>query len=115
MMGVKIFEKHVKLNNRSGLDSKFSKSLKDFKKYVSEINISHSSLGIENFNINILEGPSKKHRRSIFISKDVLKNEILTEKNVSVVRPASGLHPKFYKKILGKNMFKFFIKSLFYV
>ena len=63
-------------------------------------------MGTENFDRQKLEGPSKKHRRSIFVSKDVKKNDIITEKNIAVVRPSNGLHPKYYFKILGKKINK---------
>ena len=56
-----------------------------------------------NFKINKLEKASIEARRSIFISKDVLKNEIITDKNIKVIRPSNGMHPKFYKKVLGRK------------
>jgi len=102
-MGVKIFEKHMKLNKKKGLDSKFSTNSSDFKKYIDDINLSFDCLGDENFKRNILEGSSKKHRRSIFVSKNVVKNDIISEDNISVIRPADGLHPRFYWKIIGKK------------
>jgi len=102
-MGVKIFEKHIKLDNQKGLDSEFSTNLTDFKSYIDDINISFESMGDENFNRKILEGHSKKHRRSIFISHDVFKNDIITKDNISIVRPSNGIHPKFFKKLLGKK------------
>ena len=101
--GVRIFEKHVKLDKQQGLDSKFSTNLRDFKNYINDINVSFKSMGKENFNRKKFEGSSKKHRRSIFISKDVLKNETITKDNISVVRPSNGIHSKFYKKILGRK------------
>ena len=102
-MGVKIFEKHLKLDNKKGIDSKFSTNFIDFKNYVKNINIAFKSMGKENFNRNNLEGSSKNHRRSIFISKNVLKNEAITEKNIAVVRPSNGMHPKYFQKVLGKK------------
>jgi pseudaminic acid synthase len=102
-MGVKIFEKHLKLDNKKGIDSKFSTNFIDFKNYVKNINIAFKSMGKENFNRNNLEGSSKNHRRSIFISKNVLKNEAITEENIAVVRPSNGMHPKYFQKVLGKK------------
>lgn len=102
-MGVKIFEKHIKLDKQKGLDSKFSTNSSEFNNYVNEINLAFSSLGNENFNRKNLEGASKKHRRSIFISKDVKKNDIVSLDNIAVIRPADGIHPKFFRGILGKK------------
>ena len=54
----------------------------------------------------ILSRSSKKNfkgRRSIYVSKEIKKNEIITQKNIKVVRPGTGLHPKFFRKILGRK------------
>ena len=93
----------MKLDNKKGIDSKFSTNFIDFKNYVKNINIAFKSMGKENFNRNNLEGSSKNHRRSIFISKNVLKNEAITEENIAVVRPSNGMHPKYFQKVLGKK------------
>jgi pseudaminic acid synthase len=110
--GVNIFEKHIKLDNQKGLDTNFSTNLNEFKDYVNSINLSFSSMGKENFDRCKLEGPSKKHRRSIFISSDVVKNDIITEYNIAVVRPSNGLHPKFFRKLLGKKFKKSYKKGI---
>ena len=102
-MGVRIFEKHIKLDNQKGLDSKFSTNSSEFKDYVNSINLSFNSMGSENFNRKNLEGQSKKHRRSIFISKNVFKNDIVSKSNIAVIRPSAGLHPKLFRKVLGKK------------
>ena len=36
------------------------------------------------------------------MSKNIKKGEKISLKNIKVVRPAFGLHPKYKKKILGK-------------
>jgi len=48
-----------------------------------------------------LEG--KNYCRSLYVSKDVKKDELITIKNVRSVRPGHGLHPKYLKDILGKK------------
>ena len=104
--GVKIFEKHLKLDVKEGIDSKFSTDPDDFKNYVKDINLSFSCIGQENFDRKIIEGDNKKYRRSIFVSKNVSKNDIVTKDNIIVIRPSNGIHPKYYKKILGKKFKK---------
>ena len=101
--GAMIFEKHIKLDGQIGIDSKFSTSTKQFKNYINDINLSFNCYGDENFTRDRIEGSSKRHRRSIFISKNVLKNEKITPYNIAVVRPSNGIHPKFYKKVIGKK------------
>ena len=104
--GVKIFEKHLKLDQKNGIDSKFSTDPNKFKKYVDDINLSFQCMGKENFNREKFEGDNKKYRRSIFVSKNVSKNDIITKDNVAIVRPSRGMHPKFLKKIIGKKFKK---------
>tara|TARA_X000000950_G_C13833816_1_gene627328 strand:+ start:350 stop:1372 length:1023 start_codon:yes stop_codon:yes gene_type:complete len=104
--GVKIFEKHLKLGAREGIDSKFSTDPSDFKNYVKDINLAFKCIGQENFNRKIFEGDNKRYRRSIFVSKNVFKNDIVTKDNIIVIRPSNGIHPKYYKKILGKKFKK---------
>jgi len=51
----------------------------------------------------------KKNRnvmRSIYICKNVKKNEIISRKNIRVVRPAYGLNPIYFDKIIGKRFNK---------
>ena len=103
-MGVKIFEKHLSWILKKGIDSKFSTNPNNFKNYIDNINLSFDSLGNENFNRKKFEGDNKKYRRSIFISKDVVKNDFITKDNIKVIRPSTGIHPKFYQRILGKNL-----------
>jgi pseudaminic acid synthase len=102
-MGVKIFEKHLKLDSKKGIDSKFSTNPVNFKSYIDDINLSFTCMGNENFNRIKIEGDNKRYRRSIFISRNVSKNDIVTEDNIAVIRPSNGIHPKFYKKVIGKK------------
>ncbi len=44
-----------------------------------------------------------KFRRSIYAVKDIKAGERLDSKNVRIIRPGFGLHPKHYAEILGKT------------
>ena len=46
---------------------------------------------------------SRKFSRSLFIVKDINAGEIITKENVRSIRPGYGLHPKYYKEILGEK------------
>ena len=45
----------------------------------------------------------KNFRRSIFAKKNINKGEIFSEKNICLKRPAKGLHPKYFYKVIGKK------------
>ena len=38
--------------------------------------------------------------------RNINKNEKITEKNIKVLRPAIGISPKYYFKVLGKKVNK---------
>ena len=44
-----------------------------------------------------------KFRRSIFVTKDINKGEIFDKENIKIIRPAYGMHPRYYDEILGKG------------
>ena len=44
-----------------------------------------------------------KYRRSIYAIKDIKKGEKFTDKNIKTIRPAYGLNPNYYFKILNKK------------
>ena len=44
--------------------------------------------------------------RSLFVVENIEKGDIITEYNVRSIRPGFGLHPKYFKKILGKSVKK---------
>ena len=35
--------------------------------------------------------------------KKIYKNQIITENDIYIVRPEGGLHPKYFKKLIGKK------------
>lgn len=102
-LGARIIEKHIKLKRQSGIDSKFSMDVVEFKKFVKIVNDSYESLGTVNFDRKKIEGNNFFYRRSIFISKDVKKGDAVTKNNIKVIRPSAGLHSKYYYKIIGKK------------
>ena len=42
------------------------------------------------------------------------KNDIITKDNIAIVRPSTGMHPKFLKKLLGKKFKKNIKKKVFH-
>ena len=50
---------------------------------------------------NSSEKVSINHRKSIYISNDIKRDELFSYKNIKVIRPGFGLHSKYYEKIIG--------------
>jgi len=70
---------------------------------VNAVRVAEKMLGHVDYELDEKKLKSREFSRSLYISEDVKKGELLNEKNVRSVRPGYGLHPKFYKEILGKQ------------
>ena len=101
--GASFIEKHICLNKSIGIDAKFSLEVKNIFDFKNHLIDAYKTKG------KIIYGPTKdeknylKFRRSIYTSKDILKNEKFTKKNLVIIRPSLGLEPKNIKKIIGKR------------
>ena len=105
-LGAKIIEKHVKLkgDNKSH-DSKFSMDTNELRFFCEKIKKVWETLGTDNFMLR-KDKMSKNLRRSIYVVKNINKNDEITNLNIKKIRPSKGLHPKYYFKILGKKVKK---------
>lgn len=103
-LGAKVIEKHFCLDRAiENPDASFSMNPEEFKQMVSDIRQAEKAIG------KIKYGPSKQEksnysvRKSIFCTEDIKAGDIITEKNIKVIRPGQGLQPKFYHEILGQK------------
>ena len=111
-MGATVIEKHFKLNDDvGGADASFSINESDFKHLVDQVRLAESAMGIETYELTDKQISGKRFGRSIYISNDVKKGEILTKDNIKCVRPGLSLHPRHYNNILGKKVNNSFIKG----
>lgn len=102
--GATIIEKHLKLfENDKGIDSHFSLTPEQMKNLVNESVLTWNSLGNIFIGTSKNEKKSKKFRRSIYVSKDIKKNDIITKDNIKIIRPGYGLEPKYFNKVIGKK------------
>lgn len=102
--GATLIEKHFTLDkNAGGFDDIFSMDPDEFRLLVKETNNAWLSLGKISYNLSKDEKRHKMFKRSIFVSRDIKKNEVFTKKNIKIVRPSIGLDPVYYKDVLGKK------------
>ncbi|THF80781.1 pseudaminic acid synthase [Cohnella fermenti] len=103
-LGGTVIEKHFTLSRaEGGVDSVFSMEPQEMKLLVEESEKAWQSLGKVQYGPTNDEKPSMKHRRSLYVVKDVNKGEAFTPDNVRAIRPGSGLAPKYYELVLGRE------------
>lgn len=100
-LGAKVIEKHFTLDRAlGGADAGFSLNTQEFKEMVQAVRNTEKVLGKVDYSVN---ENNRYLARSLYAVKDIKKGESFTEDNVSSIRPSNGLHPKYYKEILGKT------------
>jgi pseudaminic acid synthase len=103
-MGATVIERHFILNrSQGGPDSAFSlepNELRDLSVHIKEI---EESVGNKLWEIQPDESESRRLRRSLIITVDVQKGELISDLNVKSLRPNIGISPKFYGEVIGKR------------
>lgn len=108
-LGAEVIEKHFILDRTiGGPDAFFSMEPNEFKKMVDEVRLVEKALGKVNYYVS---DNQKRRRRSIFVSKDIKKGEVINEDNIKIVRPGYGLHPKYYNQVIETKAIKDFKKG----
>lgn len=102
--GARIIEKHFILDHSvGGPDASFSLDEKEFTEMVDAVRAAEKSIGEVDYRLTDKMKRSRDFSRSLYVVADVKAGEIFTNQNVRSIRPGHGLHPKYYKDILGKN------------
>lgn len=102
--GAKIIEKHFILDRSiGGPDASFSMNEEDFTAMVKAVREAESAIGVVDYTLTEKQAKGKDFSRSLYVVEDMKAGEIITEKNVRSIRPGFGMHPKFYKDVLGKT------------
>lgn len=103
-MGAVVIEKHFTLRRADGgVDSAFSMEPEELKALVVETERAWLSLGKVSYDLTEKEKKSLEFKRSIYVSSPITKGEVFSEANIKVIRPAKGLHPRYFDVILGKK------------
>ncbi len=101
--GAVLIEKHIKLDDGDHtVDGHFSTGVSEFAHMCKSLKEAHLARGNGGFEIPESAASSLTGRRSLYVVDNVKKGELFTKKNVRSIRPAHGLHPKYYKEILGR-------------
>lgn len=103
-LGARVIEKHFTLRRADGgVDSAFSLEPEELKVLVTETERAFLALGTDFIGVQKAEEKSLMFKRSIYISEEIKAGELISEKNIRVIRPALGLAPKYYDAVIGKK------------
>jgi len=103
--GATVIEKHFTLDkNLPGPDHWFSADPKELSDLVEKAKLGYLACGSGILNPSNEEMEMRKiARRSIVVLSDIRAGEPLTEKNIGLRRPGTGMEPKHYEQVLGKT------------
>lgn len=100
-LGAQVVEKHFILDrNLGGADSAFSLNPVEFRQMVDSVRAVEKALGAIKYDVS---DQDKLKRRSLFVTENIKKGELITNKNVKSLRPGYGLEPKYLSGIIGKR------------
>jgi len=103
-LGARVIEKHFTLRRADGgVDSAFSLEPEELKALVIETERAFLALGKVQLDVQEAEKKSLQFKRSIYVAKDIKAGEILSKSNLTIIRPANGLAPKYWEEVLGKT------------
>ena len=103
--GSTVIEKHFTLaRSDGGVDSLFSLEPNELKDLSVESKSVWQALGGIHYGPTSSEKKSLIGRRSIYVSEDIKKGEVLTIKNIRRIRPGLGLEPKYFDIVIGRRV-----------
>ena len=108
-LGATVVEKHFILDRSlGGPDSAFSMEPHEFSSMVKSVREAEAALGAVTYAVS---EKNKLRRRSLFVAENIHAGEQITDKNIRSVRPGNGIHPKYYKDVLGTHATKDYKKG----
>lgn len=103
-LGACIIEKHLTLNkSKIGMDNEMALEPQEFSDMVRQCINVHKALGSEERVVREAElEQRKKMRRSIVVTRDLKKGDIITESDLDVKRPGTGIPPEKMQGLIGQ-------------
>ncbi len=104
-LGARMVEKHMTLRRSDGgPDAAFSMEPQEFREMVDNIRILEKALGKVSYDLSDKQIREREHSRSLFVARDMKAGEVFTPENLRSVRPADGLHTRYYEQLLGRRI-----------
>lgn len=107
-LGANILEKHFTLDKKmEGPDQKLSSNPTEFSKLVNQVRFIEKCLGSPRTEITKSETKFRKlMRKSIGAAKDIKKNSILRNEDLTFFRPGTGISPNLITQLVGKRILR---------
>jgi len=104
-LGATVIEKHFTLDEAlPGPDHKASLSLEELKAMIQGIRNIETALGNSVKKLTASESRNKQVvRKSIVAAQDIKKGDVFTAENLAVKRPATGISPMQWDRLIGKK------------
>ena len=108
-LGARIIEKHFILDRKlGGADSSFSMEPAEFRQMVANVRDVEKTLGFVKSEIT---DHDRAKRRAIYATEDIHPGDEFTWMNTRSFRPADGLSPVYYERMLGQKSKRFIPKG----
>lgn len=75
----------------------------EFTDMIKAVREAESAIGKVDFKLIDKQLAARDYCRSLYVVKDILAGEELTNENIRSIRPGFGIHAKHFKKIIGKK------------
>jgi N,N'-diacetyllegionaminate synthase len=105
-LGAVVIEKHFTLDKmQSGPDHKASSTPQEFLELVNSLRRAEIILGDPEKKIQIEEEDMRAYsRKSLVAARNLFAGEVIQKKDVKVLRPGTGIPPKFLDNIVGMSL-----------
>ena len=101
-LGARVIEKHFTLDRLGGgPDDSFSIEPEELKALCRDTATAKEALGSRENQRQDCERGNMQFRRSLYVTKNMVKGELFSPTNTRSIRPAMGLAPKYYDAVLG--------------
>lgn len=101
-LGASMIEKHLTLSRAAGgPDAAFSLEPLELEQLCTEALRAYQALGITEFKSVESEQPQRALRRSLYVAKDMAAGEVFAADCLATARPANGISPNQYSKVLN--------------
>lgn len=103
-LGAVMIEKHFILDRAAGgPDASFSLEPEEFAEMVRLVRDTEVVLGAVTYDLGPAASNNRQFSRSLFVTRDVVRGEVIDETNVRSVRPGHGLSPGEFTRIRGRR------------